>query len=232
MRSLLAAAIFALSTGAQAGSLPEGPHLYVKGMSSVEVQPDAAIIRVAITEKHKSLPDAKANVDQIMAKAIQIARDFDIKTNDIHAEQLNVHRQTRYNRSNNEEEFDGFRVSRSLTVKLKDLAEYPNLLQAFVDSGINQFNNTEFVVEDKAEYMKKLKKSAIEEAKAAARELADDFDVELGRLYSVSFSPMNVPVQPYARGKMMAAESMDVSQAYNTGDTTLTAEVYAVYFIE
>ncbi|TMO90482.1 SIMPL domain-containing protein, partial [Pseudoalteromonas sp. S3178] len=90
----------------------------------------------------------KENVDKIMAKAIEIAKRFDIKEDDIHAEQLNVYRQTRYNRESNEEEFDGFRVSRSLTVKLKDIKKYPELLQEFVDSGINQFNNTEFGVEN------------------------------------------------------------------------------------
>ncbi|MBR8844823.1 MULTISPECIES: SIMPL domain-containing protein [Pseudoalteromonas] len=234
MRILTGLLALCLSGFSFAGALPDSPHLYVKGTSFIQVQPDVATIRVAITEKQKSLPTAKENVDKIMAKAIEIAKRFDIKEDDIHAEQLNVYRQTRYNRESNEEEFDGFRVSRSLTVKLKDIKKYPELLQEFVDSGINQFNNTEFGVENEGKYLQSLKKAAIKDAKKAAKELAGEFDVELAKLYSVSFQPMQTPVQPYVRSAAMAMEADQgaYKNAYNTGAITLNAEVYAVYLIE
>ncbi|MCF6442316.1 SIMPL domain-containing protein [Pseudoalteromonas luteoviolacea] len=232
MRLLTAAFSILLSTSSMAGSIPTTPHLYVKGYSEVSVQPDTAIINVAINEKSKNLQEAKENVDDVVAKALSIAKSFGVKANHIHAEQLNVYKQTRYNRSTNEEEFTGFKVSRNITLKLKNIDKYPELLQAFVDSGINQFNNTQFVVEDKSEIMKELKQNAIKQAKLGAKELADGFGVKVGDLYSVSFSPMNVPIQPYARGKVMAAESMSLQDAYSTGDTKLTAEVYAVYYID
>ncbi|MCF2858782.1 SIMPL domain-containing protein [Pseudoalteromonas sp. SMS1] len=232
MRLVTAIMSVLLSTSAVAGSLPAAPHLYVKGYAEQAVAPDTAIVNVAINEKNKNLQFAKSKVDDVMAKAIEIAKLYGVESKHIYAEQLNVYKQTRYNRTTNVEEFDGFKVSRNLTLKLKDVNRYPELLQAFVDSGINQFNNTQFVVEDKAEVMKKLKASAIKQAQLGAKELADGFGVEVGGLYSVSFSPMSVPVQPYARGKMMAAESMNVKDAYNVGDTTLKAEVYAVYYID
>ncbi|AOT08217.1 SIMPL domain-containing protein [Pseudoalteromonas luteoviolacea] len=231
MRLLTAALSVFLSTSVLAGSIPDTPHLYVKGYSEVSIQPDTAIINVAINEKSKNLKDAKLNVDRIVSKALGIAKSFGVKGNHIHADQLNVYKQTRYNRGTNEEEFTGFKVSRNITLKLKNVEKYPELLQAFVDSGINQFNNTQFIVEEKAEIMKKLKQNAIKQAKLGAKELADGFGVKVGDLYSVSFSPMNVPVQPYARGKVMAAEAMNLQDSYSTGDTKLSAEVYAVYYI-
>ncbi|WP_440056151.1 SIMPL domain-containing protein [Pseudoalteromonas sp. T1lg65] len=217
-----------------AGALPNSPHLYVKGTAYMQVQPDTAIIRVAITEKDKSLPTAKKNVDEIMAKAIEISKTFGIKKEDIHADQLNIYRQTRYNRQTNQEEFEGFNVNRSLTVKLKDISRYPELLQAFVDSGINQFNNTEFAVENEGQFLDSLKKSAIKDAKKAAKELSQEFDVKIVRLYSVSFDPMQTPQRPYSRSAsgLMQAEAANVKEAYNTGTIKLSAEVYAVYFIE
>ncbi|MBQ4809696.1 SIMPL domain-containing protein [Pseudoalteromonas luteoviolacea] len=232
MRIVTAIISVLLSTSAVAASLPTAPHLYVKGYAEKAVAPDTAIVNVAINEKNKNLKLAKSKVDDVMARAIDIAKRYGVESKHIYAEQLNVYKQTRYNRTTNVEEFDGFKVSRNLTLKLKDVNRYPELLQAFVDSGINQFNNTRFVVEDKAEIMKELKASAIKQAKLGAKELADGFGVQVGSLYSVSFSPMSVPVQPYARGKMMAAETMSVNDAYNVGDTKLKAEVYAVYYID
>ncbi|GEK08969.1 hypothetical protein PPE03_12180 [Pseudoalteromonas peptidolytica] len=233
-RLLLFPLVLIFSSITKASSLPDSPHLYVKGTSFIQVQPDVATVRVAITENHKSLPTAKENVDKVMAKAIEIAKDFNIQESDIHADQLNIYRQTRYNRQTNEEEFDGFRVSRSLTVKLKDIAKYPKLLQEFVDSGINQFNNTEFSVENEGKYLQSLKKAAIKDAKKAAKELAGEFEVELDKLYSVSFQPMQTPIQPYVRTAAMAMEADRGSykDAYNTGSITLNAEVYAVYLLK
>jgi uncharacterized protein YggE len=230
---LLTAAL--LSAQTFASSTPSAPHLYVQGNAQMQIQPDRAVIRVAITEKSNTLSKAKKRVDEIMANAISIAKKHKIKSDDIHAEQLNVYRQTRYNRSTNNEEFDGFRVSRSLTLKLEQIESYPLLLQKLVDAGINEFNNTQFEVSNKKTLMEKLKKVAIKDAKLAAEELASDFDVKLDGLYSVSFSPMHTSRAPYARAApmmMMDAESGNVKNAYNTGALTLKAQVYAIYTIE
>ncbi|KAF7771503.1 hypothetical protein PCIT_a4096 [Pseudoalteromonas citrea] len=233
IRSVLLTAAL-LSAQSFASSLPSEPHLYVQGNAHMQVQPDRAVIRVAITEKSKSLSEAKKRLDDIMANAISIAKNHKIKSDNIHAEQLNVYRQTRYNRTTNQDEFEGFRVSRSLTLKLEQIESYPVLLQKLVDAGINEFNNTQFEVSNKSALMKSLNKVAIKDAKLAAKELASDFDVKLDGLYSVSFSPMETPRAPYARAesmKVMSSDSGSVENAYNTGALTLKAHVYAVYTI-
>ncbi|CAH9062063.1 hypothetical protein PSECIP111951_02616 [Pseudoalteromonas holothuriae] len=232
--SLLIASLFCASS--IASSLPDDPHLYVQGLAKIQVQPDRATIRVAISEKNKQLITAKNNVDGVMAKAIKLAKRFDIKSDDIHAEQLNVYRQTRYNRNTNEEVFEGFKVTRSLTLTLKKIQSYPELLQELVDAGITEFNNTEFSVSNHDELTNKLKLKAIKDAKSAAKELAAEFEVQIDKLYSVSFSPLSVPTVPYLRQAsamtMMDSESGNYKEAYNTGAITIDAQVYAVYLIK
>ncbi|NOU49149.1 SIMPL domain-containing protein [Pseudoalteromonas sp. JBTF-M23] len=232
--SVLAASLFSVSSFAS--TVPDDPHLYVQGQAKIQVQPDRATIRVAIVEKSKQLPEAKQKVDDIMAKAIKLAKRFDIEKDDIHAEQLNVYRQTRYNRNTNEEEFEGFRVTRSLTLTLKKIESYPELLQALVDTGITEFNNTEFSVSNREELTDKLKLKAIKDAKLAVKELAGAFDVEVDKLYSASFAPINAPTVPYLRQapamKMMDSESGSYKEAYNTGAITIEAQVYAIYLIK
>ncbi|BBN81635.1 hypothetical protein PA25_16200 [Pseudoalteromonas sp. A25] len=232
--STVAASLFCMSSFAS--TVPDDPHLYVQGHAKVKVQPDIATIRVAIVEKGEQLVQAKKKVDEIMAKAIKLAKGFDIEKDDIHADQLNVYRQTRYNRNTNEEEFEGFRVTRSLTMTLKNIESYPALLQALVDTGITEFNNTEFSVSNREELVDSLKLKAIKDAKLAAKELATAFEVELDKLYSVSFSPINAPVAPYLRQapamRMMDSESGSYKEAYNTGAITIDAEVYAIYLLK
>jgi uncharacterized protein YggE len=233
MFTSLVATLFCTSVFASA--LPDEPHLYVQGSAKMQVQPDRATIRVAITEKHKQLTDAKKRVDSIMEDAIKLAKRFNIKPDDIHADQLNVHRQTRYDRNTSEEVFEGFRVSRSLTLTLSNIESYPKLLQQLVDAGITEFYNTEFSVSNQDELADKLRKEAIKDAKLAAKELANDFDVKVDKLYSVSFSPLSTPTVPYLRQasmRMMDSESGSYKEAYNTGAITIDAQVYAVYLIK
>ncbi|CAM4000461.1 SIMPL domain-containing protein [Pseudoalteromonas byunsanensis] len=234
MISSLIATLFC--AGSFAAALPDEPHLYVEGTAKMQVQPDRATIRVAISEKSKQLVEAKNKVDTVVANAIKLAKRFDIKKDDIHAEQLNIHRQTRYNRNTNEEEFEGFRITRSLTLTLGKIDSYPELLQELVNAGITEFNNTEFSVSNHNELADKLKKEAIKDAKSAASELANEFDVDLDKLYSVSFAPMNVPSVPYvrqaARATLMDTESGSYKEAYNTGAITISAQVFAVYLIK
>ncbi|MFC3031348.1 SIMPL domain-containing protein [Pseudoalteromonas fenneropenaei] len=234
MKKLLASALLFCSLTATAGSLPEAPHLYVQGQAKLQVKPDRATIRMAINDQQMQVADAKRNVDAVMAKAIGIAKKFNIIEKDIHAEQLNVYRQNTYNRETNQQEFAGFRVTRTLNLTLSDVDKYPELLQALVEAGVNEFYDTQFSVAEHNNILKTVQKAAIKDAKLAAKELAKDFDVKLGKLYSVSFAPMDTPVVPFlrAQAKMMDAESSNVGNAYNTGYITIDAQVYAVYFID
>lgn len=232
--SIFIAALFCAQSFAS-GALPSEPHLYVQGSAELQVQPDIAVIHVAITKKSKQLTSAKKLVDDVMASAIDIAKKHNVKLDNIHAQQLNIYRQTRYDRTSNQEVFDGFRVNRTLTLTLEGLEGYPALLQKLVDAGMNEINNTEFLVSNKQILMNKLKKAAVSDAKLAAKELSAHFDVELDGLYSASFSPLDTPRTPYERAapvQLMEAQSSSVEQAYNTGAITLKANVYAVYTIK
>ena len=77
---------------------------------------------------------------------------------------------------------------------------------------------------------------AIKQAKAAAKELSADFDVELKGLYSASLSPLDMPSVPYMRSEkvMMAdgAPSNYVPDAYHAGEITISASSYAIYYID
>ncbi|WP_283710703.1 SIMPL domain-containing protein [Pseudoalteromonas prydzensis] len=231
---LLAAA---LSFNVFAASTPDAPHIYIQGQAQISTVADNVKLSVGIVEVEKDLMAAKQKADTTMAKAIKLAKQAGVLDKDINAGQISIHRESQYNRETNKQEFVGFRVSRSLSLTLKQIDKYPQLLQNLVSGGINEINQTEFVSSRYQELQQQARKMAIKDAKTAAQEFAADYDVEIKGLYSASMSPMDTNAQPYMRVKMASmADSAEsgsfVPDAYHAGELVIKASSYAIYLIE
>ncbi|WP_062569093.1 SIMPL domain-containing protein [Pseudoalteromonas arabiensis] len=226
----------AISLNVFAQSAPDSPHIYIQGQATVTAIPDNVKLTVGIVEVDKDLIAAKNKADTTMAKAIKLAKSQGVDEKGIYASNISIDRQTEYNRETGKQNFVGYRVTRSLSLTLEDLKKYPILLQQLVDSGINEINQTQFVSSRYDELHKQAQKLAIKDAKAAAKELASDYGVELKGLYTASNSPLKTDVQPYMRAeKMMVAADASgnyVPDAYQSGEITITASSYVVYLIE
>jgi uncharacterized protein YggE len=232
--SILTAAL--LSTSAYASNAPEEPHIYVKGEASLTTMPDHVLLTVGITEIDKDLIAAKKQTDTTMASAISLVKKLGVDDADINAGQISIYRDNQYNRETGKQEFTGFKVSRTLTIKLSAINKYPELLQSLVNNGINEIRQTQFLASNYDELHKKAQKMAIKQAKVAAKELSDDFDVELKGLYSASLTPLDMPSTPYMRSEkvMMADSAPDnyVPDAYHAGEIIISASSYAIYYID
>jgi hypothetical protein len=234
MKRLLFVLLASFSSFSFANALPQEPHLYVQGTAKLQVKPDRATITIGIDDTQSTIAEAKKNIDDIAQKVIAIGKQFGIAEKDIQAQQLNAYKQMDYDREQNKQVFVGFRVSRDIQLTLSQIEQYPELLQALVDAGVTEFRNTQFTVSDQNTILDAVQKAAIKDAKLAAKELAKDFDVKLGSLYSVSFSPLEPQSVPYMRAneKMMVMADGGNGPAYNTGHITIDAQVYAVYLID
>ncbi|AXV65294.1 DUF541 domain-containing protein [Pseudoalteromonas lipolytica] len=221
--------VFALAT-------PDAPHIYIQGNASITTIPDNVKLTVAIVEIDKDLIAAKNKADNTMAKAIKLAKSKGVEEKGIYASNISIQRETEYNRETGKQNFVGYRVTRNLSLTLTDTKQYPVLLQQLVNSGINEINQTQFVSSRYEELQKQAQKLAIKDARAAAKEFANDYGVELKGLYTASNSPLDTGVQPYMRAEKMvmadAAPSNYVPDAYNGGEITIIASSYAVYYIE
>ncbi|MBB1378459.1 SIMPL domain-containing protein [Pseudoalteromonas sp. SR43-2] len=231
-----ALALNVLSFDALAAATPDAPHIYVKGEATLTTMPDYVQLSVGITEVDKDLIAAKNKTDLTIAKAIKLVKEIGVKEGDINAGQISINRDSQYNRTTGNQEFKGFKVSRTLTVKLSDINKYPELLQSLVNNGINEINQTQFLASNYNELHKKAQKLAIKDARDAAKEFSDEYGVDLKGLYSASLSPLNVQSQPYMRAeKVMMADSAPsnyVPDAYHAGEIKVTASSYAVYYID
>ena len=208
----------------------DAPHFYIEGHAQIDVVPDRASLRATIHVEANTVDTAKSQADQVIKRALQLARRFKVKDSLMNASQLRIVPQYRYN-ADDRRQLTGFKVSRDLTLVLSDLKQYPALLQGLVDAGVNEFSETAFYVADQDRYMKQLRHKAILDAKQQARSLAKAFDVKLKGLHSATF----VPHQGIQRPMPTLLESRSFrssAEAYQSGHVTLTTTVQTVYLIE
>ena len=106
-----------VAANASANSIPNSPHINVKGYAQQYVTPDEVTLNVAIEHTSLDLKVAKAKVDKIVRDAINVAQKFSIGPNDINAAQINVYKETQYSREQQKNVFVGFKITRQIKLK-------------------------------------------------------------------------------------------------------------------
>lgn len=220
-----------------ASSLPNAPHIYVQGTGKITVVPDTAEVSFAIISRNKNLVEAKKEADTISAKVINIAKDYGMNKKDISASELYIQQETRYDNVTRKQVFIGHKVTRSIQLYLKDMSRYSHLVQSLVNAGITELHGVKLLASNIAELTKKAEMLAIVDAKKAAKDLTQGFDVNLGALYRASKQVVAGETPYRAQAMMMDMERKSapaniVKGAFEPGSIDVIQHIYAVYLID
>ena len=219
------------------GSLPNAPHIYVQGTGKITVVPDTAEVSFAIISRNKNLVDAKKEADTLSAQVISIAKNYGINNKDISASELYIQQETRYDNVTRKQVFIGHKVTRSIQLYLKDMSRYSHLVQSLVNAGITELHGVKLLASNIAELTKKAEMLAIVDAKKAAKDLTQGFDVNLGALYRASKQVIAGETPYRAQAMMMDMERKSapaniVEGSFEPGSIDVIQHIYAVYLID
>lgn len=190
----------------------------VNGSGAVAATPTQARLTVAFVAVQADVAVGKKMVDQQSADYAKVLQGFNIKAQDINNAPLVVYPQQ------NEQKLDQFRVERSTTVFIRDLALYPQLLEAAAKLGVAQIYPVELQVADS--------EKAYQDALTQAYQVAADKAQLLAKLSGRKLGPVvqvqelsNAPA-PRMKGMMMAAEAMS---GHSFGSQSIRADVQIQY---
>ncbi|WDD99240.1 SIMPL domain-containing protein [Thalassomonas actiniarum] len=233
MRILVGLCLAIFSFSSLAAAIPDSPHVYVKGRGKISVLPDLAEISFSVIRRHSDLIQAKKEADTLSANIIKIAEEYEIAKEDISASELFIQQEMQYDREAGKQVITGFKVSRNIQFYLKKIDLYSRLMQSLVNAGITQINGIRMMASNAEDLQKQAQKLAIADARAAAEELADGFEVKIARLYRAAKEPIRGE-QPYATMESMrdSAPANIVEGAFEPGSITIEQVLYAVYLIE
>jgi len=219
------------------GGLPSQPYLYVEGKAEIEKPADMVTLRFDLVAR--SADQAKAN-QEVQAKAIKVLALLDekkIAKTDAIASDLKSEPQyeNEEDSSRKHGKIIGYSVTRTFSVKVRDIATFPKLVDELIALGGIEFSGIDAGLADDKTLQDEIWKKSL----ATARERADKTLKEVGmRVDSIfAVSPVTFPEirQKIFGYTEQAAYSEGLRQLptsqYRLAPVAITQSVHVIYLI-
>jgi uncharacterized protein len=207
--------------------------LWVNGEGKISVTPDLAIINLGIQAQETAVADAQAKASEAMDKVIKALKAQGIDDKDIQTQYFNISQISNWDM--NKEVVTGYRVTNTVTVKVRDITKPGQVIDAVVAAGgdMTRVNGITFTLEKPAAKYVEARALAMDHAAAKAKEIADKTGVKLGKVTYVTESSNNYgPVmRNYAMSDSAMAVPVTVAAPVSIGELEITATVQIAYAI-
>lgn len=202
-----AAVIVAAPICAQAPS--EGTLLQVSAQGEVQRAPDVAQLGVGVvTQAADSKSALAANAEQ-MQRVVAAVRRAGIAEKDIQTTGVNLQPQYRYV-ENQAPQIIGYEARNRVSVKVRDIGDTGEVLDALVAQGANQIDGPSFMLDKPEVALDEARRIALDNARARASLYAKTLGMRVARIVSIDESGGGFPPpRPMMMEKSMAA--MDVA---------------------
>ncbi|UPQ78853.1 SIMPL domain-containing protein [Flavobacterium azooxidireducens] len=204
------------------------PQISVSGEGKVKVAPDQVVINLGVQNTGKDAAEVKKMNDETVDKVVKYIKKFGIPTSDFQTTNVSLYKSYDY-----EKKKHNFQASQSITITLKDIKKYDELMMGLVDTGINNINGVEFKSSKLEEHKVTARKQAVLDAKKKAEDFASALNQKVGKaiLITDNSQPMYQP-QMY-RNVMMKAEAMDSSQeTLAIGEIEILTNINVTFMLE
>lgn len=216
---------------------PRGRQAVIKvsGEGSATTAPDMAILQLSVVKNAKTAREALDANNKAMAEVLAALRQEGIADRDLQTSGFSINPQYHYPQSDDggsrPPELVGYQVVNGVTVRVRDLAKFGEILDKSVSLGVNQGGGIEFTNDKPDMVITAARKAAVADAIGKARVLAEAAGVSLGRLIELSEQPpRHEPPVPFAR---MAKESGAADQVpIATGENAYSVTVDVTFAID
>jgi len=177
------------------------PLITVTGQAELRVPPDEIMFTLSVESIDKDMLAAKKKTDDSVREVLAIARRNGVKDADVQTSYISV--EPKYNTDDLEyearravkREFVGYQVSKTIAVRLREIAKFDGLLSDVLRAGVMRVRNVEF----RDSQLRKHKDQARAMAIRAAREKASMLAREIGQSIGPAYSITETQVPSYGR---------------------------------
>ncbi|MEX2599674.1 MAG: SIMPL domain-containing protein [Dehalococcoidia bacterium] len=214
-----------------------GTGIHASGVGVVTVTPDVAVLSLGVEGFASTVAEARAIAAEAMEGTIQVLEDAGVSDEDIQTQYFNIHPEYRYEEvlvdgnRRSEQRLVGYRVTNSLSVKIRDLDNVGNIIDGAVEAGgdATRINGIHFTLEDGAEAEEEARVLALQDAREKAELYASELGVSRGDLAYVSeTSAQRYPMTSERAafdGAMPAMEGASTSIMPGETDVRVTVQV-------
>jgi len=199
------------STAYAQDSTPTAPRtdIGVSGTGRVFVAPDTAIASIGVDITAPTLAEATKQASAQMTAVINAVKAQGIDDKDIQTSSYSVYPITNTSKEGETPKITGYHVTNIVTVKIRNIANVGQVLDAAIAAGANSVNSVMFTVDNPAKAEEEARTLAVQDAMAKAQTLATAAGVKVGKIIVISdvsggFQPIvksaNYPVADAASG--------------------------------
>ncbi len=227
--ALICACLSTLAWGAEEKEHPRV--VSVTGQAEVAAAPDQAIVMMGVEARQRELQDAQKQVDESVAKFLDLCDELQIPRKQVTTVGLNVNPDYQWPEGGGKPKLVGYFVSRQLQVDLRDLGKLGVLMTRALQSGVTNVSPPQLKTSRAKTLERDALALAVEDAKARAEALAQGIGAKLGQARVLS-SQQGFQPPPYPRAMaMMKTEAADLppEQTYESGELKFSATVNAEF---
>jgi hypothetical protein len=191
--------------------------------------PDLMYVALTVEKTDMDLGVARKDVEQRATKVIELARKLGMVDKDIDAAAIYV--SPDYEWSNNSQKFKGQHVTRSITLTLRNIDRYTDLVNGLIGAGVTRLDNVTPDRSDRRALEQKALQLAVIEAHDKAAGMAATASVSLGPVYSIAEESAGRRVRPMMATAQVAGGSPPSGAEYLSGEIEITADVSVYYLI-
>ncbi len=171
----------------------------VSGRGEVFGTPDTLQMSFGVSVLRPTVKQAVADAAALADQLISTLGSSGVAAEDVQTSNYSIYPE--YDYSRDERKLIGYRVSNTVTAKIRDIESAGSVIDAAV-SGVGdeiQVSGVSFSIEDDEELISTAREAAWEDARSKAQQLADLAGLTLGKAVMISESVSGTPPQPLFR---------------------------------
>lgn len=200
----------------------------VVGSGEASVAPDVGVLSFGVSVSGKELAPTRDEVNRRSSAVLAALRELGIAEGDLDAPDLRVHPEYDYREG---QRLVGYRASREMTARIRDLDRLGEVPDAVMAAGINEVHGTRMEASDPSAAEHDALRSAMDAARAKAEVLADAAGARLGAVTRIEEEADLGPPMPKL-AMMQAADVGGIATEAVVGDLTVSRRIRAWFAIE
>ncbi len=203
--------------------------IWVSGRGVVTVTPDIAILRLGIEAEEASVAIAQSQATKAMEEVMAALTDNGVAEKDIQTQYFSIRRVTKWDRVKEEETVVGYRVTNTVSAKIREIDKAGIIIDAVAVAGgdLTRIDSINFSVDDPSAYYEEAREKAMADAKAKAAQLAELAGAKLGKATYISESSQAPP--PIYRQDIYEEAISASSTPISPGEMEISLTVQVTY---
>lgn len=213
----------------------------VQGEGEVMARPDIGEFSFSVMAEGADAAEAQTKSAESINAVLAYLGEAGVEEKDIKTENYYLNPKYRYEETfcyqsycpPGEQIIDGYEVSQSVTVKVRDLDKSGELISGVGEQGATNISSLQFTIDDESAIKAEAREKAIADAQEKAQKLAESLDVRIIRMTGFWEDQGSYPMYDRAYGGAdMAMESASVAPQMPTGENSVMSTVSITYEVK